>query len=391
MALTDKLSAIGTAIREKTGKTDLMTLDQMPAEIAAIETGGSGDEGIPEEVLVITGNCTSRFAYNGWNWFIEKYGDKITTNNISGAGNMFQTADQLIEIPFDINLSGTYLANGFNGCLKLLTVPRINILNPNDTKAYSMNSLFNGCRRLRDAENAFDAENLNMLANFKPSSAYSSHQLNDMFSFCYSLRKVPSWFSKLRVSEESTVYPAASQYVYYSAFQQCYVLDEILNIPVLRCAAGMQTSNMFYNTFDSCRRVKNITFETQEDGTPYTVNGWNNQTIDLTNYVGYVYTAENTMYMYSDITEDDKVDSEATYEAKKNTENWYAYPATYSRYNHDSAVATINSLPDVSSGSSNIIKFQGKCGELTDGGAINTLTEEEIAVATAKGWTVSLV
>jgi hypothetical protein len=31
MALTNKLSAIGDAIREKTGKTGLMTLDEMPA------------------------------------------------------------------------------------------------------------------------------------------------------------------------------------------------------------------------------------------------------------------------------------------------------------------------------------------------------------------------
>lgn len=39
MALTNKLTAIGDAIRAKTGKTDLLTLDQMPTEIAAIETG----------------------------------------------------------------------------------------------------------------------------------------------------------------------------------------------------------------------------------------------------------------------------------------------------------------------------------------------------------------
>lgn len=39
MALINKLSAIGNAIREKTGKTDLLTLDQMPEEIKSIETG----------------------------------------------------------------------------------------------------------------------------------------------------------------------------------------------------------------------------------------------------------------------------------------------------------------------------------------------------------------
>ena len=68
----------------------------------------------------------------------------------------------------------------------------------------------------------------------------------------------------------------------------------------------------------------------------------------------------------------------------------------YSRYNHDSAVETINSLPDTSeylasAGGTNTIKFKGVAGMKTDGGAINTLTEEEIAVAAAKGWTVSLV
>lgn len=39
MALTDKLSAIGEAIRAKTGKSEKLTLDQMPSEIESI-TGG---------------------------------------------------------------------------------------------------------------------------------------------------------------------------------------------------------------------------------------------------------------------------------------------------------------------------------------------------------------
>ena len=53
-------------------------------------------------------------------------------------------------------------------------------------------------------------------------------------------------------------------------------------------------------------------------------------------------------------------------------------------------------MPDTSAylaanGGTNTIKFKGESGSATDGGAINTLTAEEIAVATAKGWTVSLV
>lgn len=40
MALIDKLSAIGSAIREKTGGTELLTLDAMPTAIQGIQAGG---------------------------------------------------------------------------------------------------------------------------------------------------------------------------------------------------------------------------------------------------------------------------------------------------------------------------------------------------------------
>ncbi len=42
MALTDKITAVAEAIRSKTGKTDKLTLDQIPAEIESI-SGGGGD------------------------------------------------------------------------------------------------------------------------------------------------------------------------------------------------------------------------------------------------------------------------------------------------------------------------------------------------------------
>ena len=51
MALIDKLTAIADAIRGKTGKTGALTLDQMAAEIAGIQTGG-GDGGIDAAELV---------------------------------------------------------------------------------------------------------------------------------------------------------------------------------------------------------------------------------------------------------------------------------------------------------------------------------------------------
>ena len=63
-------------------------------------------------------------------------------------------------------------------------------------------------------------------------------------------------------------------------------------------------------------------------------------------------------------------------------------------YNHNSAVETINSLPDTSAflaevGGTNTITFYSDQGANTEGGAIGNLTAEEIAVAAAKGWTVA--
>ena len=94
---------------------------------------------------------------------------------------------------------------------------------------------------------------------------------------------------------------------------------------------------------------------------------------------------------------DTEIKDDATYQLLKNNEDSWTRNVAYSRYNHDSAVETINTLPDTSAylaesgGTTNIIQFRGVNGSATDGGAINTLTEAEIAVAAAKGWSVSFV
>ena len=44
MALIDKLSAIGDAIREKTGTVEKLTLDEMPGMISQISGGGDSVE-----------------------------------------------------------------------------------------------------------------------------------------------------------------------------------------------------------------------------------------------------------------------------------------------------------------------------------------------------------
>jgi hypothetical protein len=179
--------------------------------------------------------------------------------------------------------------------------------------------------------------------------------------------------------------------LYSSLFSCCYALDEIIDLPLVHRTGSHKSSNIFSSTFYNCYRLKRLTFETNEDGSPIKIDTWGKQTIDLTYMTGYVNqfnTWAITDYN-SGITADKKVTNDARYQALKNDPDWFAADINYSRYNHDSAVETINSLPDLSAVGGNTIKFEGAAGALTDGGAINTMTQEEIAVATAKGWTVT--
>ena len=149
------------------------------------------------------------------------------------------------------------------------------------------------------------------------------------------------------------------------------------------------SSNAFYLTFTRCSRLKDLIFETNE-GVPYT-RKWIGQTIDLGNNVGFASSASHITGYSSGITNATKVTDDASYQALKDNPDYWTTLKQYSRYNKQSALRTIQSLPDVSGGNSNTIKFLGDSGSATDGGAINTLTEEEIALATSKGWTVTFV
>ena len=342
-----------------------------------VPTGGAG---IPSEAFSISGDCSYRFANGGWDWFIENYGVQINTSNITPATKIFYYSN-VETIPFTINLStnGCECNSMFESCRNLKTLPEVS------GKPTSFSNVFYSCYRIRQIPDSWGNLDFSKL----PTIAYNN--ISSIFNYCYSLRQIPaSLLSNLHNDKANSAYYK----LYYLGFTRCCSLDEILNLSV---DGATITSNMFGSTFERCNRLKNITFAT-DNGTPYTAN-WKTQTIDLTKAVGYNYGDSEQMYILnynSGITADKEVTDDTTYQTLKDDPDWWTIKKNYSRYNHDSAVATINSLPDTSAylataGGTNTIKFDGNSGSATDGGAINTLTEEEIAVATAKGWTVTLV
>lgn len=396
------LTSIGDAIRGKTGETALLNPLDMPTAIESIETGGGGGTDLPEEAFIVTGDCGYRFANGGWDWFIEEYGDKITTENISNAERMFYESE-IIELPFELNFidGGCVCSNLFQYCETIETIPSIDF---KQTSYKSSSYMFRDCESLKqigtlknlypNAMNYFFGRccNLRQLPEFENLNlnriyTYASCNMSSVFEYCRSLRSIPEDLLKQFYQPKLTAYYNS---VLNSGFSNCNALDEIRG---LNPQTGTVTGNLFSSTFSQCNRLKDIIFATQDDGTPYSVN-WKSQTINLSSYLGYACFSSDILNYNSGITADKIVVNDATYQALKNDPDWFTASVNYSRYNHDSAVNTINSLPDTSAylataGGTNTIKFLGAAGANTDGGAINTLTEEEIAVATAKGWTVT--
>lgn len=69
MALTEKLTAIADAIREKTGSTEEMTLTEMAEAVSGIQTGGSGGSMFASSAVgilptVYKGTANSEFTLN---------------------------------------------------------------------------------------------------------------------------------------------------------------------------------------------------------------------------------------------------------------------------------------------------------------------------------------
>lgn len=339
----------------------------------------------PEEAFVLTGDCSYKFANSGWDWFIELYGDKITTKDMTAAQYFLQYA-KITKIPFELNFNADKeisMTQVFKNAELLTEIPKFNNCRPS-----SAQEIFSGCRSIRefpeDIDTWFDWSYIEAI-----NSSYGGN-MNGMFSSCNSLRKLP--MGMLNHSNKNAGY----SYSYLTSMcQYDYCLDEVLNVPINYTATW--TSNALGATVGECYRLSGFTFA-MPNGQPYVMN-WKSQTFDFSSgvgYVGYAYGKPRVLDFNSGITADKEVTDDATYQALKDDPDWFTANIAYSRYNHDSAVATINSLPDTSvylaeKGGTNTIKFKGAAGSATDGGAINTMSEEVIALAASKGWTVTFV
>ena len=394
MALINKLEAIGDAVRAKTGETNKLTLDEMATKINGIAPGPTTSD------LTITGDISQFFKQGRLLDFNAKF--PFIFKDITNIADCFAT------VPSNRDLSSIVISTAIfdsdqigaeaSGCFQNQYTNSLPVIN--GTIRLLGGVTFRGNLYLQeDKIRTFLMNSKLKLAWRGPISVSGNPGLGSMFQNCTSLRNINDillyihqWFINHPIE-----YGGNLADYYYQSFWGCTFLDEVCNIPIFEFPnSNGNTRNLFDYTFDGCFRVKNITFCTN-NGVPY-IKKWKNQILNFANKVTG-YGDGNYLFRQpynSGITMDKEVIDDTTYAALKNDPDWFTCNVAYSRYNHDSAVATINSLPDTSeylaaNGGTNTIKFKGAAGEKTDGGAINTLTAEEIAVAAAKGWTVTLV
>lgn len=268
---------------------------------------------------------------------------------------------------------GLNYTNTFNSATKLIKAANIDI-RPN-----RMDSFFCYCTNLEEID--WDTVNIDTsVLNTSPNSC------SYMFAYCYKLRYIKP--EVLRTLYNTAT--SASNVPTYNMFQNCFSLDEARKVPLSRGTISSSGSNYFYYFVTNCCRLKTLTFDTNDDGTPLVLK-FKGATLEISSYVGYTAkTSYMTSSNYAGLTTATQVTDATTYAALKDNPDYWTTLLAYSRYNKDSALETIQSLPDTSAYGTNTIKFKGTSGSATDGGAINTLTADEIAIATAKGWTVSM-
>lgn len=252
MALTNKLSAIGDAIRGKTGKSDLLTLDQMVTEINSITTG-SGD------IIVSDDTFFEDWIISGW--YIDENGFNVTTMDsyinervtMVTIYGLTSVKAKSISLPEVTNISTYAFAN--NAYIQSVDLPKLKL----DEISDAPNAF----------ENCYDLKNINiplvtiLSDNFFKATGLEQIRLNNVeigghyiLSNCSYLKKVDlpnviklgfSCFDNNPVLTEVNL-PKLKE-IENQTFLNCSSLESI-SLPLLQ-NAGSQT---FYN----CSKLKNV-------------------------------------------------------------------------------------------------------------------------------------
>ena len=423
------LKNIANAIREQNGETTGYKPSEMAAAILAIEGGGGGGYMPTAEDLTFNVSTTSPFTNNGLPWILREYGKNPGLTFASPSQNSNQLFYQIQAEIFDAKIIFNqnaaympvkYLFSGSNNLKDITGTFRFPNNYNNYARVDTAEYMFGGCTMLNHInDDLIDSS----FCHWFNRTGSSYNRMNTAFYNCHSLREIPRFYFEMIGTNTNGDQPCiySATYGYTDMFNCCYALNKIEGLPVVLGLVGEATitSNMFRDTFNRCYNLSKLTFQTKPDGSPLTAN-WTSQVIDLTagctnktlvndemRISGGIGVGFDSSFLFAYNSGIDRNNEAGYYTGQVYVEDtindYYNSDYMYSKYGHTEAVETINSLPDTSvAGGGNTIKFAGIVGVRTDylkgrtsdkkfDSRIDNLTETEIAVATAKGWTVSIV
>lgn len=301
------------------------------------------------------------------------------------------------------------------------------VVGTRDGTTTSFDEAFSGCKNLKKLPvfqfkrsiygnqtsltfgNCYNLEKSEINKIYQFIEAFNSYSQNPQLSYCYKIKEF-DW-SKINIKFDAFS-PNRIDFSYAPTLER-YVIPAIYT-------KTEATSNKFETRYSgNFPMIKDVSFVTNEDGSPKK-SKMTNQTLSWWAY------SESYPWGYGDVTSDgykyggiDKThniiaktieETSSNYEEMKQYSDWHcgtrntvAYQRSnipigrlFSKFNHKTMVSIINTIMDTSEyiaikGGTNTIKFYKYQGDLTDDGGSSNLTEEEIAVAVAKGWTIALV
>ena len=393
-------------------------------EVPLADGSGTYSYGLSDEELTFSGGLDNALNYTGAFPNLDKYKDRICftgaatpinrkygislssflNQQVGDFSNVKIIMPPVIEDATIERMCSIQFVNGTSSNSGITKIPRVY----GDLSNTSINISFNNYWDYFD-----DLDYVIQLFNSanrltKMSSFTSSGSINLARFFKQSKYKDPTGF--FRAVQKLALNTAGDAQPYYNSFGDLQGCAFVKEIPIIPAEISTTFPSTILYELDSSQNLckwSDFTFATN-NGTPYNAR-WNNMNWKLI-YAGWKSDNYSSTTKYWDNSKNIFANNESTletakarYEALKNEDYWYSQTTTtisyngtntnlamlFSRYNHDSAVRTINSLPNVADYGTCTLTLRYWSGAETDGGKVGDLTEEEIAVATEKGWTVA--